>query len=144
MQLQINRRNSKDIFRNKKVCLKTKGQFPYSRGQKEVESKKKLYKMNQSSNFLGGSLSNWDNVRGLIQIINERQFQNLIFLKDKRIHIKVNGTWVIWMNKWSKMNFSNIKINKLLPTHFCSTSKFGFKFKSQRKLFYQIKSPTKE
>ena len=39
--------------------------------------RKKLYRMNQSSNFLGGSFSNRDNVRAPIQFGRESQSQHL-------------------------------------------------------------------
>ena len=45
----------------------------------EIQSnlrRKKLYRMNQGSNFLGGSFSNRDNVKASIQFRTERQPQH--------------------------------------------------------------------
>ena len=43
--------------------------------------RKKLYRMNQGSNFLGGSFSNRDNVRSPIQFNIESQAQSGVILE---------------------------------------------------------------
>ena len=53
--------------------------WPYGRFI-EIQSnlrRKKLHRMNQGSNFLGGSFSNRDNVRAPIQFRRESQPQHL-------------------------------------------------------------------
>ena len=50
--------------------------------------------MNQGSNFLGGSFSNRDNVRALIQFRKEKQpqdFKRWFVLKNKPIHFHINS-----------------------------------------------------
>ena len=49
----------------------------------------------QGSNFLGGSFSNKDNVRALIQFRGESQF----FFKNRPIHFHINRTSVIGLVK---------------------------------------------
>ena len=67
----------------------------------EIQSnlrRKKLHRMNQGSNFLGGSFSNRVNVRSLIQFRRESQPQHLkkrFFLKNTPIHFHMNSTSVI-------------------------------------------------
>ena len=54
--------------------------WPYGRFIIEIKSnlrRKKLHRMNQGSNFLGGSFSNKNNVRAPIQVRREGQPQHL-------------------------------------------------------------------
>ena len=66
----------------------------------EIQSnlrRKKLHRTNHSSNFLGGSFSNRDNVRAPIQFRRESQPQHLkrcFILKNRPIHFHINSTSV--------------------------------------------------
>ena len=85
---------------------------------RETLKLKKLHRTNQDSNFLGGSLSNKDNVWAPIQFTRESQPQHLkrwFFLKNRSIHLHINSTSVFRLVKRNSLRFSNIKINKLLP-----------------------------
>ena len=56
---------------------------------------KKLYRRNQGSNFLKGSLSNGQNVTASIQFRRERQSQLVqiwFFLKNRPNHFHINTT----------------------------------------------------
>ena len=64
--------------------------------------RKKLHRMNQGSNFLGGSFSNRDNVRSPIQFRRESQPQHLkrcLLLKNRLIHFHINSTSVFRLIK---------------------------------------------
>ena len=59
---------------------------------------KKIYRTNQDSNFLSGSLSNGDKVSSPIQFKKEKQSQNLkreFFIMGRPIHFHINNTRVI-------------------------------------------------
>ena len=64
----------------------------------EIQSnlrRKKLHRMNQSSNFLGGSFSNRDNVRAPIQFGRKSQPQHLnrwFFLKNRPMNLTLGDT----------------------------------------------------
>ena len=87
----------------------------------EIQSnlrRKKLHKVNQNSNFPGGSFGNRDNVKAPIQFIRERQpqhFKRWFFLKNRLVHFHINNTSVIGPVKQSKLSFCSIEINKPLP-----------------------------
>ena len=69
--------------------------------------KKKLYRTNEGSNFLGGSFSSGDNVRAPIQFRRERQSQHLkrwIFLKNSPIHFHISSTRV-WTSQMKQAEF---------------------------------------
>ena len=73
---------------------------------------KKLHRTNQGSNFLGGSSSNWDNVRAPIQFERESQPQHLrrwFFLKNRPIHFHINSTSVIRLVKWNQIKEWRLK-----------------------------------
>ena len=58
---------------------------------------KKLHRINQDSNFLGGNFSNRDNVRDQIQFRRESQpqhFKRRFFLKNTLIHFHISNTSV--------------------------------------------------
>ena len=87
----------------------------------EIQSnlrRKKLHRMNQGSNFLGGRFSNRDNVRASIQIRRESQPQHLkrcFFLKNRPIHFQINSTSVFRQVKRNQLSFSSIEIKKPFP-----------------------------
>ena len=94
--------------------------WPYSRFIKIHGNlkRKKLHRMNQGSNFLGGSFSNRDNVRAPIQLGRENQPQHLkrwLFLENRPIHFHINNTSINRPVKRNQLSFSSIKINKPLP-----------------------------
>ena len=78
-----------------------------------------LHRMNQGSNFLGGSFSNNDNVRAPIQFRRQGRQPQLLkrwfFPKTKLTHFHINSTSVIKTVKQNKISFSSIKINKPFP-----------------------------
>ena len=86
----------------------------------EIQSnlrRKKLHKMNQDSNFPGGSFSNRENVRASIQFRRESQPEHLkrwIFLKNRPIHFCINSASVVIPVKRNQLSFSSIEINKPL------------------------------
>ena len=70
---------------------------------------------NQGSNFLGGSFSNRNNIRGPIKFRRERQahlFKRLFFLKNRPIHFHIYSTNAIRLFKRNRLSFSSIEINK--------------------------------
>ena len=94
--------------------------WPYDRFI-EIKSnlrRKKLHIMNQSSNFLGNSFGNRDNVRTPIQfrrkslpsILKENSYSRT----DTHIHFHINSTSVIRLIKQNQQSFSSIEMNKLL------------------------------
>ena len=94
--------------------------WPYGRFT-EIKSnlrRKKLHIMNQSSNFLGNSFGNRDNVRTPIQfrrkslpsILKENSYSRT----DTHIHFHINSTSVIRLIKQNQQSFSSIEMNKLL------------------------------
>ena len=97
----------------------------------EIQSnlrRKKLHRMNHSSNFHRGSFSNRDNVRATATIRFGRESQpqhlkRLFFLKNRLIYFNINSTSVIRPVKWSQLNFSSIEINKPLPAPVHSVQK---------------------
>ena len=80
--------------------------------------RKKLHRMNQGSNFLGGSFSKKDNVRGPIQFRRACQPQHLkkwFFFKNKPNHFHINSTSVIRPVKQNQFSFAVLEINKSVP-----------------------------
>ena len=80
--------------------------------------RKKLPRMNQGSNFLGGSFSNRQNVRAPIQFRREsppQHLKRLFFLKNRPIHFHINGISVTRSVKRNYLSFSSTEINKTLP-----------------------------
>ena len=81
----------------------------------EIQShlrRKKLHRMNQGSNFLGGSFSNRDNVRTPIKFGRESQPQHLkrlFFLNKRSIHFHINSASVIRPVKQNKFSFPVLK-----------------------------------
>ena len=67
----------------------------------EIQSnlrRKKLYRMNQEFNFLGGTFGNTENIKVPIQFKRESQPQHLkrqFFLKHRSIHFHINSIIVI-------------------------------------------------
>ena len=94
----------------------------------EIESnlrRKKLYRTNQSSNFLEGSFDNRYNVIPPIQFKREAQPQHLkrwFSLKSRPIHFHINRTIVIRPVKQNQLSFPSIEINKPLFTPVYSVS----------------------
>ena len=87
--------------------------------------RKKCYKKNQDSNFLGGSFSNRGNVRVPIQFRRKKQPQHLkrqFFLKNRPIHFHINNNSEIRLVKWKQLSFSSIEINKPFPAPVHSVS----------------------
>ena len=110
--------------------------------QSNLRRRKKLHRTNESSNFVGGSFSNRDNVRVPIQFRREGQPKHLkilFFLKNRPIHFHINRTIVIRQVKQNQLSFPSIKINKPLLTPVYSVSQIRFKFRSQFKLLPQIR-----
>ena len=71
--------------------------------------RKKLYRTNQCSKFLGGSFSNKDNVRAPVKFGRQSQHQylkRLFFFKNRPIHFHVNSTRVIRPIKRNELSFS--------------------------------------
>ena len=107
---------------------------PYGRfiSKQSKLRRKKLYRTNKASNFLGGSFSNRDNVRASTQLRRERQPQYLtrwILLRNGTIHLHINSTTVIRPVTSNKLTFSSTEVNKLpsAPVHRVSKIfKFGF------------------
>ena len=98
--------------------------------------------MNYSSNFLGGTFSNRDNLRTPIQFRREGQPQHLkrlFFLKNRPIHFHINRTIAIRPVKQNQLSFPSIEINKPLLTSVHSVWYIRFKFRSQFKLLPQIR-----
>ena len=86
--------------------------------------RKKLHRMNQGYNFLGGSFSNRDKVRIPIQFWTVSQPQNLkrwFFHKSRPFHFHINSTSVIRPVKWNQLSFSSIPA----PIHSISLIKFN-------------------
>ena len=105
-------------------------------------SRKKLYRMNQGSNFFGDSFSNRDNIRAAIQFRRESQPQHLkrlSFLKNRRICFHINSTSVSRLVKRNQLSFSSIEINKPLPAPVHRVSQIRFNFRSQFQLLLQIR-----
>ena len=79
--------------------------------------RKKLHGMNQGSNFLGGSFSKWDNVRGLIQFRRERppqQFKRWFSSRTcSSIFTSIAPVLLDWSNKTS---WVFLALNKLQAT----------------------------
>ena len=91
--------------------------------------RKKLHRTNQGSNFLGGSLSNRDNVKASIQFRRESEPQHLkrlFFLRNGPIHFHINSTNVIRPFKQNQLNFFSIEINKPFPVLIHSVSQIRF------------------
>ena len=94
--------------------------WPYGRFI-EIKSNlrgKKFHTTTLSSNFLGDSLSNRDNVRAPIKFKRESQPQHLkrlFFLKNRPIYFHINSTSVIRPIKQNQLSFFSIEINKRLP-----------------------------
>ena len=86
----------------------------------EIQSnlrRKKLCKMNQGSNFFGGSIRTRDIVKSPIQFRRECQCQHIkrwFILKNRPIHFYINSTTVIRPVKWKQLSFSCIETNKPL------------------------------
>ena len=102
----------------------------------EIQSnlRKKLHRMNQGSNFAGGSFSNRDNAGAPIQYGRESQPQDLkrlFFLKNRPIHFHIHSTSVIRLVRQNQLSFSGIEINKPLPAPVHSVSKIRLKFRCQ-------------
>lgn len=57
----------------------------------------------------------------------------------KHIILLNNSSRVIWLIKWNKLCFLNIKINKPLPTPVCIVSSVRFKFRDQLYLLWKIR-----
>ena len=96
--------------------------------------RKKLHRMNQGSNFLGGNFSKKDSVRAPIQFSRESRPQHLkrgFFLNNKPNRFHINSTRVIRQIRRNQLSFSSIEIIKSLPTLVHSASWIRFKFKSQ-------------
>ena len=83
-------------------------------------SRKKLHRMNQGSNYLGGSYNNRDFVRvpiALIQFNSGRQpqhFKKWFFLKYRPTHFHIIGTSINRPVKQNKLRFSSIETSKPL------------------------------
>ena len=54
----------------------------------------------------------------------------------KHIILLNNSSRVIWLIKWNKLFFLNIKINKPLPAPVCIVSLVRFKFRGQLYLLW--------
>ena len=92
----------------------------------EIQSnlwRKKLYRTNQSSNFLGGSFSNRDSVRATpMQFTMVRQPKHLkrwFFLKNRPINFHLNSTSVIRPVKQNQLSFKGMEFNKPPPAPSC-------------------------
>ena len=88
--------------------------------------RKKLHRMNQRSNFLGGSFSNTDNVRPPIQFRRESQPKHLkrwFILRNRPIHFHINRTSVIRTVKQNRWVFSASKST----SHFLPQSKVSWR-----------------
>lgn len=73
--------------------------------------------MKKGSNFLWGSSINRYNIRVIIQFTRERRSQHLkrsFFCKNRPNYFHFNSISIIRPDKWNKLTFSSIEINKLL------------------------------
>ena len=87
--------------------------------------RKKLHRMNQGSNFFGGSFRYRDDVRVPIQFGRERypkHLKILFLLENRPFHFHINSTSVIRLIKQNLLSFSSIEINKPLPAPVQSVS----------------------
>ena len=99
--------------------------------------RKKLHRTSKSSNFSGGSFSNRDNIRALIQFRKEGEPQHLkrsFFIINRPIHFHINRT-IIRPIKRNQLSLPRIKVKKSLLTPVPRI----FKFTSQFKLLPQIR-----
>ena len=89
----------------------------------EIESnlrRKQLQRMSQSSNLLGGSFSNSNDVRAQLNLeekVNPSTLKEDFFLENRPIHFHINIISAVRPIKGNKLSFSSIEINKP-PVHF--------------------------
>ena len=114
----------------------------------EIQSnlrRKKLHRMNQGSNFLGGGFSNRDNA---IQFRRESQPQHLkalFFLINSLINFYINSTSVLRPKmKQNQLSFSSTEINNPLPAPVHSVLQIKFKFRSQFQLLMADRTQNRE